>query len=107
MLAAALGVARNEHRQQAYVHDEKRQHHEGNRQVVGKPGIVAEHRPHHEGDEQDRDIGFEIALADRVGIARDQAAIRLSGIGGDRVHPSAGQLHKAARGTRPLRSPGA
>jgi hypothetical protein len=66
-------------------------HHEGNRQVVGKSRIVAEHRSHHEGDEQDRDIGLEIALADRIGIARDQAAIRLSGIGGDLIHPSAGQ----------------
>jgi hypothetical protein len=31
-------------------------------------------------------------LADRIGIAGDQAAIRLSGIGGDLVHPSAGHF---------------
>src|SRR3984885_9799980 len=71
--------------------------------TLAKSRIVAEHRPHHEGDEQDRDIGLKIALADRIGIARDQAAVRLSGIGGGLVrHPSAGQSIKGAWRTRPF-----
>ena len=62
MLAAALGIARNEHGQQTYIHDEEWQHNEGNRQIVRKPRIVAEDRAHHEGDEQDHDIGLEISF---------------------------------------------
>ena len=57
------------------------------RQKARKAGVITQNRAHHEGHKQDRDVRLEVACANGVGIACDQATVGLGGVGGAFVHP--------------------
>ena len=101
VLLAALGIARHENDEQAEIDRQKRQHDQRDRQIVGKFGVGAEDRPHHEGDEQDADVGFEVADPDRVGIAGDQVAKVDGGIAGTVAHSPSLNARTAVATTGP------
>ena len=103
VLGAELRIAGKEHHETTKVDDQERQQDELDRQIAWKARVVPEDRTHHELNEQKRDVRLEIARADRLGVAGDQTAIGLSGIGYGFVHPTFGR--SAGSGARSVQSP--